>query len=93
MPTRSSKKGTIPPEDTNEIAFRVVRTATEEKGEAEKPSPPKKAKKNPAAVALGRKGGKKDGKARAEKLSKEQLSEIGRKGAATRWGKRTDKNP
>lgn len=43
--------------------------------------------KNPHAVALGRKGGKKGGKARAANLTLEQLSEIGRKGAATRWGK------
>ncbi|MGB2889536.1 MAG: hypothetical protein WBC04_17715 [Candidatus Acidiferrales bacterium] len=28
------------------------------------------------------------GKARAKKLTKEQLSKIGRKGAATRWAKR-----
>lgn len=37
--------------------------------------------KNPAAV-LGQKGGKK----RAENLSPEDLREIGRKGAAARWG-------
>ena len=45
-------------------------------------------RKNPAAVALGRKGGKKGGKARAANLTAEQLSEIGRKGAAKRWAKR-----
>ena len=43
--------------------------------------------KNPHAVALGRKGGKRGGKARAANLTPEQLSEIGRKGAETRWGK------
>ena len=43
-------------------------------------------RKNPAAVALGRKGGKKGGKARAANLTPEQLSAIGRKGAAKRWG-------
>lgn len=41
-------------------------------------------RKNPAAVALGRRGGK----ARARKASKKLLSEIGRKGAAVRWKKR-----
>jgi len=41
--------------------------------------------KNPHAVALGRKGGRKGGKARAANLTPEQLSEIGRKGAAARW--------
>jgi hypothetical protein len=45
-------------------------------------------RKNPAAVALGRKGGKKGGKARAANLTAEQLAEIGRLGAAARWGKR-----
>lgn len=38
-----------------------------------------------AAVALGRKGGKKGGKARAANLTPEQLSEIGRMGAAKHW--------
>jgi hypothetical protein len=37
-------------------------------------------------VALGRLGGAKGGKARAAKLSKKRLSEIGKKGAAARWG-------
>jgi len=44
-------------------------------------------RKNPAAVALGRKGGKKGGKARAANLTPEQLAEIGRMGAAARWAK------
>ena len=42
-------------------------------------------RKNPAAVALGRKGGKKGGKARAANLTAEQLAAIGRMGAAARW--------
>ena len=44
--------------------------------------------KNPAAVELGRLGGKKGGKARAEKLTKEQRSEIARKAAKARWDKK-----
>ena len=40
--------------------------------------------KNPAAVALGRLGGLKGGVARAKTLSAEQLSDIGKKGAAAR---------
>ena len=36
-------------------------------------------KKNPHAVALGRLGGRKGGRARAEKLSSEELSDISRK--------------
>jgi hypothetical protein len=44
-------------------------------------------KKNPAAVALGRLGGKKGGKARAAKLSPEKRAEIARKAALSRWAK------
>jgi|GEM_PF-2187114 len=43
-------------------------------------------KKNPAAVTLGRLGGKKGGLARAEKLSPERRSEIAQKAAEARWG-------
>jgi hypothetical protein len=42
-------------------------------------------KKNPAAVALGRLGGLKGGKARAQKLTPEQRSEIARLGGRNRW--------
>jgi len=41
-------------------------------------------RKNPAAVALGRKGGK----ASAEKLTQEQRSEKARKAALSRWAKK-----
>ena len=44
--------------------------------------------KNPAAVELGRLGGKKGGKARAEKLSPERRKEIARKAANARWEKK-----
>jgi len=43
--------------------------------------------KNPAAVALGRLGGLKGGKARAASLSKKDRSEIAKKAARARWGK------
>jgi len=42
--------------------------------------------KNPAAVALGRLGGLKGGKARAASLSKKDRSEIAKKAAKARWG-------
>ena len=44
-------------------------------------------KKNPAAVALGRKGGKKGGPARAAKLTPTQRSESARKAVQARWAK------
>jgi hypothetical protein len=39
------------------------------------------------AKEMGRRGGLKGGKARAEKLSPERRSEIAQKAAAARWGK------
>jgi hypothetical protein len=44
--------------------------------------------KDPAAVALGRKGGLKGGKARAAKMTKKQRSESARKAATARWNKK-----
>jgi hypothetical protein len=44
--------------------------------------------KNPAAVALGKLGASKGGKARAKKLSDERKSEIARKAANARWAKK-----
>jgi len=45
------------------------------------------AKKNPHAVALGKRGGSKGGKLRAEKLSPEKRREIARKAVQARWAK------
>jgi hypothetical protein len=69
--------------DINVIAFQVVQEATEEK-EPEQPQD-KTEGKNPNAVALGRLGGLKGGKARASKLSPEQRKEIAKKAAKARW--------
>jgi len=44
--------------------------------------------RNPAAVALGKLGASKGGKARAAKLTKEQRSAIAKKAAQARWAKR-----
>ena len=70
-------------------AFRVVQKAT---GQVESESTEAETEliegKNPHAVALGRLGGLKGGKARAEKLSPEQRKEIAKKAAQTRWGAR-----
>jgi hypothetical protein len=43
--------------------------------------------KDPAAVALGRKGGLKGGKARAAKLTPAQRSDAARKAAEARWSR------
>jgi len=76
MPKRSSK-----PRDLNAMAAAVVAQST-----SDEPEPDPYEGKDPAAVELGRKGGKKGGKARAEKLTAEQRAEIARKAAQARWG-------
>jgi hypothetical protein len=48
--------------------------------------------KNPAAVALGRLGGKKGGPARAAALSKKKRRRIARKAAQARWRKYREEN-
>jgi hypothetical protein len=78
MPTRASKK---PPRDANQLAKYILDVTT---GETEKIEPPPK---NPAAVALGKLGASKGGKARAAKLSPKKRQEIARKAAKTRWAK------
>ncbi len=65
--------------------MRVVETAT---GAPLVPKP-KKRYKNPHAVALGRKGGKVGGAARAANLSPEQRSSIAQAAAKARWGKKS----
>jgi hypothetical protein len=74
MPKRSSSRKRP---DANQLAARVVADATG--------SAPRKRRKNPAAVALGRRGGLKGGRARAAALSPEERSEIAKRAAAARW--------
>jgi hypothetical protein len=74
MPKRSST-------DLNQTAFRIMQQST---GQAAPPTAPAK---NPAAVALGRLGGLKGGKARAANLSKKERYAIASKAASARWKK------
>lgn len=78
MVKKKSPKST----DPNKRAFQIMKEATE--------VAPAKPKKNAAAVALGRRGGKKGGKARAAKLTPEQRAEIARTAALARWHKKDD---
>ena len=80
MPKRSRKQR-LP--DPNLTAISIVEAVT---GETlvEKPAPPPDGK-DPAAVALGRKGGLKGGKARAKKLSAGKRVAIARRAAGMRW--------
>ena len=79
MPERKSKPKR--PADLNKLAASIVGAATE--GE-----PVPDDGKNPHAVALGRLGGKKGGKARAKKLSAKRRREIAIKAAETRWSRK-----
>lgn len=81
MPDRSRKR----PRDTNQLAKRMVDLLT---GEASDDTPSDTDGKNPAAVALGRMGGLKGGKARAKALSAKKRNEIAKKAAAKRWARK-----
>ena len=76
MPKRSSKQP-----DPSEIARHVLDTVV--------PDAEPKPEKNPAAVALGRLGGLKGGKARAAKLMAGQKTAIAKKAARARWSKKS----
>ncbi|RIK84395.1 MAG: hypothetical protein DCC68_01575 [Planctomycetota bacterium] len=81
MQNRSSKQ-----KDTQQLA-RAVLDAIAPDAEPAMPQPDEKEKaKNPAAVALGRLGGLKGGKARAKKLSAAKRTAIAKKAARKRWG-------
>ncbi len=80
MPKRSRKQKNI--RDLNVLAAHIVEQAT---GEPIPKNIAEESKKNPAAVALGRLGGLKGGKARASKLTPEQRKESARKAAKVRW--------
>jgi hypothetical protein len=73
------------PRDFNERAFQSVAilTGTASPPPEEEPEDPIRA----AARELGRRGGLKGGKARAESLSSEKRREIAKKAAAARWGR------
>ena len=83
---RRSSKG-----DAAQNALRVVEAAigaplvVEPKKPIQFPTRPKK--KNPAAVALGKLGGVKGGRARAAKLSPEDRRAIAQRAAQARWAK------
>ena len=78
MRKKSNKK-----KDVNELAFAMVQAIAS--GE---PMPLTVDGKNPLAVALGRMGGLKGGKARAASLTAEQRSESAKKAAMSRWSQK-----
>ena len=77
------KKGGMESSDLEKVATAVAEETSENSPTS------KESTKNPHAVALGRLGGKKSGKARLEKLTPERRKEIARIAAKARWAKRT----
>ena len=69
------------PRDPNQLAKSIIDIATGQKPDRD-PTPEEQGK-DPAAVALGKKGGA----ARAAGMTAEQRSEVAKKAAARRWGK------
>lgn len=67
------------PRDPNQLAKSIIDIATGEKPNRD-PTPEEQGK-DPAAVALGKKGGK----ARADAMTPERRAEIARKAAEKRW--------
>ncbi len=86
------------PADFNQRAYQVFQEAIGEAPpeptptQTEKLEPSPEREKDPAAVSLGRRGGLKGGPARAEKLTAEERSEIGKKAAKARWRKSADQS-
>ena len=89
MPNRSSKPKR--PRDINQLAAFIVAPSTGQLPPEPEPEPaPPPDPIREAAAALGRRGGLKGGKARAAKLTAERRSEIAKRAAKTRWGKKPD---
>ena len=80
MPKPPGKKR---PKDANQLAKLIADIAT---GEVE--DKPDYGDKNPAAVELGRRGGKKGGAARAAKLTQKERKRIAKVAAEARWRKK-----
>jgi hypothetical protein len=83
-------RGEKRPEDPAQAAVRSVRIAIGEITESLDANPTGEVRferkpKDPAAVALGRLGGQRGGRARAERLTEVERKEIARKAATARW--------
>lgn len=72
------------PRDINQLAASIVKQATEPDSKEPEPRSDKTPEQQ-AATILGRRGGLKGGKARAEKLTPEQRRDIAKSAARKRW--------
>ncbi len=80
MYNRGMAKKPKRPRDPNQLAKLIFDIATGDETESSLDDG-----KDPAAVALGRKGGLKGGKARAKSLTPEERKAIAKKAAESRW--------
>ncbi len=83
MPDRSRKR----PVDLNQLAKSLVDDSTNPEPVQAPPD-----ERDPAAVALGRRGGLKGGKARAERMTPEERSGSARRAAQARWTRHADRD-
>jgi len=83
MQDRSSKR----PHDPNQLAKLIIEIASGEANDVKLPLVAER-QKDPAAVALGRRGGLKGGLARASKMSPEERSAVARAAANARWARK-----
>lgn len=83
MPKRSSKKAEP---DVNELAHDLVRRSTETEDEPA----PSKSEISRIMAAMGRRGGKKGGKARLITMTPQERSEAAHKAATARWKRAKD---
>lgn len=85
--------------DPNKRALEIVNLSTEEEEQPQEPTPTKEERATEEQhsektaiqqylAEIGRKGGLKGGKARADKLTPEQRKEIAKKAAKSRWSKK-----
>lgn len=90
MPKRLSRKRES--EDGTQSAFRVLQRVIDITENEPPKAPPKnvvpmRRRKNPAAVALGRKGGQKSAAGRMEKIAPTERRRIASAAARARWAK------
>jgi hypothetical protein len=84
MPKRSAPK-----RDFMQVAREIVEQAIGEQMDGNPLPEPPEDKRNLAAVALGKLGGAKGGRARAQKLSPAKRKQIAKRAAIKRWEKPT----
>jgi hypothetical protein len=87
MPIMAKKPRKRKKPDAAKFGFDMMQRVIEATGDTPEQPAPNLEGKDPAAVALGRKGGLRGGKARAAKMTKKERSEAAKRAAQARWKK------